>query len=126
MFAFLMFLSGIIVTSCSSSPDNANPPLRLSSKEKVVICYFGSWSTWRHGNGFFDVEDIDPFLCTHLIFGFAGIDYATNKVKVLDEYNELDPGSPHWGKGAYRRFTGLKAMNPSLVTLLAVGGWNEG
>jgi len=28
--------------------------------------------------------------------------------------------------GAYRRFTNMKLRNPSIKTLLAVGGWNEG
>ena len=102
------------------------PLSNLGNNKKVVMCYFGSWSTWRHGNGFFDVEDIDPFLCTHLVFGFAGLDSSTNKIKVLDTYNELDPGAPYWGRGAYRRFTALKETISKLVTLLAIGGWNEG
>lgn len=38
-----------------------------SANGKTVLCYFGSWSVYRHGDGKFDVEDIDPFVCTHLV-----------------------------------------------------------
>lgn len=41
--------------------------------EGVMVCYYGSWAVYRTGDGKFDVEDIDPQLCTHLIFGFAGL-----------------------------------------------------
>jgi chitinase len=94
-----------------------------AAQDKIVMCYFGSWSTYRWGNGEFDVENIDPFICTHLMFGFAGLDPNTDKIKVLDPYNEL---YDNWGKGAYQRFTGLKLFNPNLKTILAIGGWNEG
>ena len=47
------------------------------------------------GNGKFDVENIDPFLCTHIIYGFVGLG-ADNKLLVLDAYNELEE---NWGKG---------------------------
>jgi len=90
---------------------------------KAIYCYFGSWSVYRHGNGKFDVEDIDPFLCTHAAFGFAGLNKNTYEVKVLDPWNELET---NYGKGAYNRFTKLKLINPNLKTLLSVGGWNEG
>ena len=49
--------------------------------EGVMVCYFGSWSVYRPGDGMFDVEDIDPNLCTHVIFGFAGLG-SNNKIKV--------------------------------------------
>ena len=91
--------------------------------DKVIMCYFGSWSTYRWASGHFDVEDIDPFLCTHLVFGFAGLDPESYTIRALDPYNELED---NWGKGAYKRFTNLKNINPNLVTLLAIGGWNEG
>ena len=91
--------------------------------DKVIMCYFGSWSTYRWATGHFDVEDIDPFLCTHLVFGFAGLDPESYTIRALDPYNELEE---NWGKGAYKRFTNLKNVNPNLVTLLAIGGWNEG
>lgn len=38
-----------------------------------MVCYFGSWAVYRQGLGKFDVEDIDPKICTHIIFGFAGL-----------------------------------------------------
>ena len=88
------------------------------------VCYFSSWAVYRPGNGKFDVENIDPNLCTHLIYGFAALDNATNsQIISYDPWNDL---TDNWGKGAYLRFTGLKKQNPALKTLLAIGGWNEG
>ena len=75
------------------------------------MCYFGSWSTYRWSFGHFDVEDIDPFLCTHLVFGFAGLDQNNFTLISLDPYNDL---YDNWGKGAYQRFTDLKTINPQL------------
>ncbi len=91
--------------------------------DKVVMCYFGSWATYRWSTGKFDVENIDPFICTHLVYGFAGLDEAEYTIKSLDPYNDLEED---YGKGAFKRFTALKNQNPNLVTLLAIGGWNEG
>jgi chitinase len=91
--------------------------------DKVVMCYFGSWSVYRHSNGKFDVEDIPPFACTHLVYGFAGLNPSNYTIMSLDPYNEL---YDDYGRGAFKRFTGLKKHNPNLVTLLAIGGWNEG
>lgn len=90
--------------------------------QKKLVCYYGSWAVYRPGNGKFDVEDMDPMICTHLIFGFTGIE-EDGSLKVLDPYNELED---NWGRGALRRFTNMKQVNPDLKTLLAVGGWNEG
>ena len=44
------------------------------------MCYFGAWSVYRWSLGKFDVEDIDPFACTHIMFGFAGLDEETFQV----------------------------------------------
>lgn len=87
-----------------------------------MVCYYGSWAVYRPGSGKFDVEDIDPFVCTHLIYGFAGLGYD-NTIISLDPYNDLPE---NWGKGAMVRFTNLTLQNPELKTLLAIGGWNEG
>lgn len=34
-----------------------------------LVCYYGSWAVYRPGDGKFNVENIDPFLCTHIIYG---------------------------------------------------------
>ncbi|CAL4236974.1 unnamed protein product, partial [Meganyctiphanes norvegica] len=91
--------------------------------EGIMMCYFGSWAVWRPGNGRFDVDDIDPQLCTHLVFGFAGLTNVTWEIEVLDTWNEL---CEDWGRCAFNRFTALKEQNPNLKTLIAVGGWSEG
>lgn len=43
------------------------------SAGKKVFCYFSSSSNARGGIGKFWPENIDPYLCTHLIFAFADI-----------------------------------------------------
>ena len=93
----------------------------LADKKKMV-CYYGSWSVYRPGAGKFDVEDLDPFVCTHAIYGFAGLGYD-NTIISLDPYNDLPD---NYGKGAMVRFTDLKQQNPELKTLLSIGGWTEG
>jgi len=56
-----------------------------------IVCYFQSWATYRTGNGKFDVEMIDPSLCTHLIYAFMGIDSNAN-ITILDRWNDIDKG----------------------------------
>ncbi|UYV62804.1 Cht9 [Cordylochernes scorpioides] len=88
----------------------------------MVVCYYGSWAVYRPEPGKFPVESIDPNICTHLIYGFAGLSYD-GRIRSLDSYNDL---RENYGKGAFERFTGLKRQNPRLRTLMAIGGWNEG
>lgn len=78
--------------------------------------------TYRPGRGKYSVEDIDPFLCTHVIYSFAGLGHD-NRIRSLDPWNDL---RDNYGKGAFERFTALKKQNPKLKTLIAIGGWNEG
>ncbi|CAL4143888.1 unnamed protein product, partial [Meganyctiphanes norvegica] len=117
MYLFNIFL-GILLLKTS-----LGAPIASSVTKPKVVCYYGSWSVYRNGIGKFDIENIDTNLCTHIIYTFAGVDESTSKIKVLDPWNDLPE---NWGKNAYGRFTGLKAQNPELKTLLAIGGWNEG
>ncbi|XP_037629458.1 acidic mammalian chitinase-like [Sebastes umbrosus] len=80
-----------------------------------LVCYFTNWSQYRPGNGKFMPLNIDPNLCTHLIYAFAGINEANELVTIEWNDDEL-----------YKSFNGLKQRNPNLKTLLAVGGWNFG
>jgi chitinase len=56
-----------------------------------VVCYYGSWSVYRPGDGKFEVEHIDPNLCTHAIYTFVGLG-ENEDVRILDEWNEIDRG----------------------------------
>lgn len=95
----------------------------LGGHDYKVVCYYGSWAVYRPDNGKFPVEEIDPNVCTHLIYGFAGLGHD-NRIKSLDSWNDL---KDNYGKGAFERFTTkLKAKNPKLKTIIAIGGWNEG
>lgn len=97
-------------------------PVSEPSHDKKVVCYYGSWAVYRPDKGKFPVENIDPFICTHVIYTFAGLG-ADNKIRSLDSWNDLED---NWGKGAFKRFTNLKEINPRLKTMIAIGGWNEG
>ncbi|XP_055625359.1 chitinase-3-like protein 1 isoform X1 [Toxorhynchites rutilus septentrionalis] len=71
-----------------------------------VVCYYDSSATYRINNGKFDTEDINPSLCTHIIYAFVG----------LDPLKDSDMN--------VTRFTNLKIRNPKVKLMLAVGGWN--
>lgn len=107
-------LLGVILMAASSSAQG--------NSSKNVVCYQGTWSVYRPGLGKFGVEDIDPFLCTHLIYAFMGIE-ETGQLRVIDVYLDLEENS---GRGNIKSFNALKLKNPVLKTLVAVGGWNEG
>lgn len=83
-----------------------------------VVCYHGIWSVYRGGNGRYDIEDIDPFLCTHLIYSFVGLN-DDGTIKILDHQYDII-------NGGFARFNALKQQNHNLKTLIAVGGWVEG
>lgn len=86
--------------------------------EPIVVCYLGSWSVYRPSLAKFTPENINPYLCTHIIYAFAGLS-SRYELKPFDSYNDIT-------QGGYRKFTSLKEYNKQLKTLIAVGGWNEG
>lgn len=86
----------------------------MEPKKSRIVCYFESWATYRPGNGKFDVELIDPNLCTHLIYSFVGIN-SNAEVIILDSWNDID-------LGAIKRFNALRNQNPNLKTMAAIGG----
>ncbi|XP_030218522.1 acidic mammalian chitinase [Gadus morhua] len=80
-----------------------------------LVCYFTNWSQYRPGVGKYLPANVDPHLCTHLIYAFSILNHANELVTY--EWND---------EVLYKSFNELKRSNPSLKTLLAVGGWNFG
>nr|XP_023030252.1 probable chitinase 2 [Leptinotarsa decemlineata] len=90
---------------------------------KIVVCYLGSWAVYRPNRGSFAVEHLDPSLCTHIIYSFAGLNVTEDSMRALDPWQDL---TENYGKGGYQRITALKRDYPHLKVSLAIGGWNEG
>ncbi|QQP56989.1 Uncharacterized protein FKW44_001837 [Caligus rogercresseyi] len=93
-------------------PDNLRAP--------QIFCYFTNWSYKRPGMGKFTPEDLDPKLCTHVVFAFATI--SNNKLTASEDRDIGDA----FTEGTYDRIMLLKEQNPDLKILLALGGWSFG
>ena len=62
----------------------------------VLSCYFTNWAQYRPGVGSFMPDNIDPCLCTHLLYAFAGM--SNNEITTI-EWNDVT---------LYKSFNGLK------------------
>uniref|UniRef100_A0ABD2XP93 GH18 domain-containing protein n=1 Tax=Trichogramma kaykai TaxID=54128 RepID=A0ABD2XP93_9HYME len=100
-----------------------NRHVKRPNHTKYVACYFQSWAIYRNGDGIFQIQDIKPEYCTHLIYSFAGLNGTSFQIKSLDPWADLND---HNGKDGYRKLTQLRYQQPGLKVSLAVGGWNEG
>ncbi|KAJ7999526.1 hypothetical protein DPEC_G00195340 [Dallia pectoralis] len=80
----------------------------------ILSCYFTNWGQYRPGAGKYFPTDVDPCLCDHVIYAFAGM--ANNQIKTY-EWDDVK---------LYGEFQALKNQNSNLKTLLAIGGWNFG
>ncbi|NP_001399479.1 chitinase 3-like 3 precursor [Rattus norvegicus] len=79
-----------------------------------LMCYYTSWAKDRPTVGSFKIGNIDPCLCTHLIYAFAGM--RNNEIINTSEQDLID----------YEAINYLKDRNTELKTLLAIGGWKFG
>ena len=77
------------------------------------VCYFTNWAQYRPGAGRYKPHNVDPFLCTHLMYSFAKLH---NGKIAMYEWND---------DKLYAQVQDLKKVNPELKTLLAIGGWNH-
>ncbi|XP_069488690.1 acidic mammalian chitinase-like [Ambystoma mexicanum] len=87
--------------------------LQMGSAYRLV-CYFTNWSQYRPGPAEYWPADVDPHLCTHIIYAFASME---NHQIAPYEVNDAE---------LYQQVKALKKENPKLITLLAIGGWTFG
>lgn len=101
------------------------------------VCYYPNWSQYRQGitatfcvqqlinnvtfnqgDGKFGVNNIDPHLCTHLMYAFAVLDAESYAIKVYDTWADIE-------LGGYSKFVDLRVRNPNLKTMISLGGWTD-
>lgn len=91
----------------------------VSHEHTKIVCYWNSTSFERTGAGKFNIDDLKPALgmCTHLVYGFAGIKADTFEAVPLRP--DLDTGA---GYGFYKGVTQMKRIFPDLKVYLSIGG----
>ncbi len=91
---------------------------------KKLIAYYPAWATYARG---FQVSDIPGQKLTHINYAFANI--QNGRCVLGDSYADIDKAfaGDTWDQGALRGNFGqlrkLKAANPSLKTMISIGGW---
>lgn len=85
---------------------------------KKVVCYYPNWPYYRPGAGQYQVSDIQPDLCTHIIYSFMVLDNTTHTVRSNDPDLDIE-------KGNLRTFTKIRDNHPGVKLLLALGGWTD-
>ncbi|KAK9503979.1 hypothetical protein O3M35_010428 [Rhynocoris fuscipes] len=86
--------------------------------DKKVVCYYTDWSVYRPDSAQFWPRDINPNICTHLIYAFAKFS-DDGGIAAFDEWQDIT-------RNGFRDFNEVKALNENVKTLLAIGGWIEG
>ncbi|CAG9783695.1 unnamed protein product [Diatraea saccharalis] len=88
----------------------------FGDNKPIIGCYFTNWAYYRHGNGSFGPEQIDPSLCTHIIYAWAHLDY--NTYNIIPGNPELDIDNDFYGKITNLRLLGVKVI-------IGVGGLED-
>lgn len=76
-------------TALTTPQTTSRPSVNLNSEFKVV-CYFTNWAWYRQGRGRYLPSDIDPNLCTHIVYGFAVLNGDELIIKPHDTWADFD------------------------------------
>lgn len=69
--------------------------LCITGSSFILSCYFTNWAQYRPPPTIYMPNDIDPCLCTHLLYAFATIKnnqlatYEWNDVELYSQFNGL-------------------------------------
>ncbi|XP_054286918.1 probable chitinase 10 isoform X2 [Macrosteles quadrilineatus] len=107
----------------AAKPDDLKTTITETAKSSLqtnttykVVCYYFSSAQYRAGIGQFTPSDIDPQLCTHVVYGHAFLDPDLLIIKPSDKWTDID-------NGLYTKVTDLKKRG--LKVSIAIGGWMD-
>ena len=62
----------------------------MNNKNSLIILDYENWSGYRQNGGAMEPDvDIDPSLCTHIMYGFATLDSNTLLLSIFDEWADI-------------------------------------
>lgn len=97
-------------------PTTERQPVEPHSGHYKLVCYFTNWAWYRRGIGKYTPDNIDTDLCTHIVYGFAVLDYTELTIRTHDAWADID-------NNFYERVSKLKEKG--VTVSLALGGWND-
>lgn len=117
-------------TSSSAKPTTSKPATSSTSFQTIpvsdnvqpldgsykLVCYFTNWAWYRPGIGKYLPDNIDENLCTHIVYGFAVLNYDELTIRTHDSWADID-------NKFYERVVEFK--NKGVKVTLAIGGWND-
>ncbi len=59
----------MIIFFCFRTASEDEEPSRMHR-----VCYITNWSRYRPGEAKFEIEFVDPFMCSHIIYAYATVD----------------------------------------------------
>ncbi|XP_013408939.1 chitotriosidase-1 [Lingula anatina] len=104
----------------SSTPPPPLPTLQPGEPKPGTMkvgCWFTNWAQHRAGGGRFGPQDINPYVCTHIFYAFAKVQWD-GRAFTLRQTEPNDPDN-------MEQVVKLKLRNKDLKVLLAVGGWSH-
>ncbi|KAH8272046.1 hypothetical protein KR026_004304, partial [Drosophila bipectinata] len=104
------------ITTAKPTYPTDKPVLDPLNGHFKVVCYFTNWAWYRKGLGRFTPDDINTDLCTHVVYGFAVLDYTELILRTHDSWADID-------NKFYIRVSSLKEKG--IKVSLALGGWND-
>ena len=75
---------------------------------------FTNWAWYRQGLGKYEPEDIDPSICTHVVYAFAVLDESKLLIKPSDTIVD---------RAFYQKITALKSRGVKVT--IGLGGWSD-
>ena len=81
-------------TSGQASTDSQTPSMSTPGSSPGghhslrVVCYYTNWAQYRSGLGQFFPEDIQPGLCTEIVYAFAAVNAQSLTISTI-EWNDL-------------------------------------
>uniref|UniRef100_A0A182S9A2 chitinase n=1 Tax=Anopheles maculatus TaxID=74869 RepID=A0A182S9A2_9DIPT len=100
----------------TAAPVTPPPVLEPLSGYYKMVCYFTNWAWYRKGYGKYTPNHIRTDLCTHIVYGFAVLDYSSLTIKTHDSWADID-------NKFYTRVVAAKEKGVKVT--LAIGGWND-